>query len=105
MADIDNIRSMPFSLQAEQAILGTVIIDSEKFAEIASLKESDFYLEQHKVIYDAMFELAASSKPIDVVLVLESLQKSKKYDDADAVKNARPKYSVCIIADFPNSVS
>ena len=42
-------RQVPFSLQAEQSVLGAILIDPEKFHYVAvQLKESDLYLEQHR---------------------------------------------------------
>ena len=42
-------RQMPFSLQAEQSVLGSILIDPEKFKDIAVLLyESDFYLDLHR---------------------------------------------------------
>ena len=46
MLDNSAIRQMPYSIEAEQAILGTLITDPEKFDEIPFLKTDDFYLEQ-----------------------------------------------------------
>ncbi|MBQ0109542.1 MAG: replicative DNA helicase, partial [Clostridiales bacterium] len=48
MADFETYKQMPFSLEAEQAVLGTVIIDSEKFADIADLSSEDFYVQSHQ---------------------------------------------------------
>ena len=42
------IKKMPFSLEAEQSVLGSILIDPECFTEIATmLKSEDFYLESH----------------------------------------------------------
>ena len=86
MAEIDSIRKMPFSLEAEQAILGTVIIDSEKFVEIATLKESDFYLEQHKQIFAAMRDMFNNNRVIDPVTLIDALTQMGTYTEGDAAK-------------------
>ncbi len=86
MAELDSIRKMPFSLEAEQAILGTVIVDSEKFTEIATLKESDFYLEQHKQIFAAMREMFNISRVIDPVTLIDTLTQLGTYTEGDAAK-------------------
>ena len=57
MTELESIKKMPFSLEAEQAILGTVILDSEKFVDIATLKEEEFYLDHHKQIFSAMRDM------------------------------------------------
>ena len=86
MSELDNIRKMPFSLEAEQAILGTVIIDSEKFVEIATLKDSDFYLEQHKQIFIAMRNMFNTSRVIDPVTLIDALTQMGTYTEGDAAK-------------------
>ena len=51
----ETLRKMPFSMEAEQSVLGSIIIDPEKMREIVTgLRAEDFYLEQHARIYDAM---------------------------------------------------
>ncbi len=86
MAELDSIRKMPFSLEAEQAILGTVIVDSEKFSEIASLKEQDFYLEQHKQIFAAMRDMFSNNRVIDPVTLINALTQLGTYTEGDAAK-------------------
>ncbi len=86
MAELDSIRSMPFSLEAEQAILGTVIVDSEKFSEIATLKDNDFYLEQHKHIFGAMRDMFNESRVIDPVTLIDTLTRLGTYTEGDAAK-------------------
>lgn len=86
MADFESIRQMPFSLEAEQAILGTVIIDSERFTDIASLHEEDFYLEQHRQIFSAMREMFGKGQIIDPVTLINSLTQLGTYTEGDAAK-------------------
>lgn len=83
---LTSLKQMPYSLEAEQAILGAILTNPRLIEEVPRLKADDFYLSQHKVIFETMYDLAASSKPIDVVLILESLEKSKQYDGPDAAK-------------------
>lgn len=86
MAELDSIRKMPFSLEAEQAILGTVIIDSEKFVDVATLKEDDFYLEQHKQIFAAMRNMFNINRVIDPVTLIDALTQLGIYTEGDAAK-------------------
>ncbi len=86
MVELDNIRKMPFSLEAEQAILGTVIVDSEKFVEIATLKEDDFYLEQHQHIFAAMRDMFNNNRVIDPVTLIDTLTQLGTYTEGDAAK-------------------
>lgn len=86
MADFDSIKRMPFSLEAEQAVLGTVIVDSEKFSEIATLNEEDFYLEQHRQIFSAMREMFNNNRVIDPVTLIDALTQLGTYTEGDAAK-------------------
>ncbi len=86
MAELDSIRKMPFSLEAEQAILGTVIVDSEKFSEVATLKVDDFYLQQHKEIFSAMRDMFGASRVIDPVTLIDTLTRLGTYSEGDAAK-------------------
>ena len=87
MADVflteENLNKMPFSLEAEQSVLGAIILDPDKIREVANvIKTEDFYLEQHRAIYEAMRELFLSNNTIDVVTLIDELVKSGTYDDA-----------------------
>ena len=62
MADVflteENLNKVPFSLEAEQSVLGAIILDPDKIREVANaIHAEDFYLEQHRAIYEAMREL------------------------------------------------
>lgn len=81
--DIDSVRQVPFSIEAEQSVLGAILLDPEKIQEIASLiNPSDFYLEEHTVIYDAMRSLFFQNRSIDVVTLLDILVKQGTYDES-----------------------
>lgn len=87
MTELDTLRKMPFSIEAEQAILGSVLIDSEKLSDVLTvLKPDDFYLEQHKAIYTAMIEMFVANKSIDIVTVLSALTSLGNYTEGDAAK-------------------
>ncbi len=69
-------RRLPFSLEAEQSVLGSILIDPECFSTLPALVSSqDFYLEEHRLIYAAMQSLFLSSKSIDVVTLIDALVK------------------------------
>ena len=78
-ADISNL---PHSLEAEQSVLGAVLLDPDCLAEIAPiLKPSHFYLAQHRAIYEKMLLLFQFGKPVDFVTVLEELKNDGVYDE------------------------
>ena len=74
---------MPYALEAEQSVLGAVLIDPKCLNEIAVQMKSDyFYLPQHKKIYEAMASMFELSQTIDFVSLLEKLKKDGVYDEA-----------------------
>lgn len=80
-AELD--RRMPFSLEAEQSLLGSILIDPVCMDTIASLiTADDFYLPEHSGIFRAMQSMYLKSKSIDVVTLIEELTKSGTYDEA-----------------------
>lgn len=85
MADFD-IKQMPYSLEAEQAVLGAAICDETRMADISFLTAEDFYIEQHKLIYKEMQSMFVAAKPIDGVTLVASLVESGKYSEGDAAK-------------------
>jgi len=73
-------KKLPFSLIAEQSLLGCILVDPECFAQIADLVGADdFYLEEHRQIFVAMRELFMTSKNIDVVTLIDTLVKRGIY--------------------------
>ena len=77
----DLIRKLPFSMPAEQSLLGSVLIDPAALNEIAALiNGEDFYLGEHKQIYLAMQELFLSNREIDVVTLIDMLVTRGVYD-------------------------
>lgn len=81
--DIQLDRKMPFSLEAEQSVLGSILIDPACLDIITPIvSSSDFYLEEHQSIYTAMRHMYLESKNIDVVTLVNELVKEGVYDDA-----------------------
>ena len=79
----DISRRMPYSLEAEQSLLGSVMIDPSCMDDIAGLMTAeDFYMPEHGEIYRAMQSMYTASKNIDVVTLIEQLVQSGTYDEA-----------------------
>ena len=71
-------RNMPFSLEAEQSVLGSAFLSKYALQKICDeLSRDDFYLESHAKIYDALHELNEEGKPIDITIVTDRLEKNK----------------------------
>lgn len=75
-------RKLPFSLEAEQSVLGSILIDPECFNIIAGiLKSEDFYIDSHVQIYLAMQDLYLQNRSIDVVTLIDTLVHRGVYDE------------------------
>lgn len=74
---------MPFSLEAEQAVLGCVLMDPSCMPQVLMhLRPEYFYLPQHKEIFSLMVSLDAVGNKIDPLIMLEGLKNSNVYDEA-----------------------
>lgn len=72
---------LPNSLEAEQALLGCVLLDNDAQMEIfAKLYPDDFYTESHKNIYDSMLKIYNKSIPVDFVTLTNQLEVEKKLE-------------------------
>jgi replicative DNA helicase len=70
-------RLPPQSIEAEQSVLGAVLIDRDTMIEVADfLKPEDFYRQAHGRIYAAMLDLSERREPIDIVTVSEALERT-----------------------------
>ena len=82
MAENSLARKLPFALDAEQSVLGSILIDPESFATVQEIiKSDDFYLDEHMQIYLAMLELYQKSREIDVVTLIDTLVHRGVYDE------------------------
>ena len=76
-------RILPHSIEAEQAVLGCVLID-ENEAQINildQLKENDFYSGAHRTIFNAMYQLYRENKPVDFITLTSKLEEFKSLND------------------------
>jgi len=72
-------RMPPQNVEAEQSVLGSLLLDKEAMIKIADIiTSSDFYREDHRIIYEAMITLFDKRAPIDVLTLTEELEKKKK---------------------------
>ncbi len=77
------VKIPPHSVEAEQSVLGGLMLDSRALDQIADrLHENDFYRNEHKLIYRSMARLVEQSKPIDVLTVSEALREMHELDQA-----------------------
>jgi len=76
-------RLPPQSIEAEQSVLGALLIDRDAVIEVADfLRPADFYRQAHGAIYEAVLGLYERREPVDIVTVSESLERRDQLDQA-----------------------
>ena len=81
--EVARLRVPPHSTEAEQSVLGGLLLDNLAWDRAADLlNASDFYRHEHRLIYQAISSLIAGSKPADVITVFEALQSLGKAEDS-----------------------
>jgi replicative DNA helicase len=79
---LDIIKLPPHSVEAEQSVLGGLLLDNSAWDRIADLiSEQDFYRYDHKLIYRHITKLIEASRPADVITVAESIERSGEIAD------------------------
>ncbi len=78
---------MPHNLEAEQALLGCILLDTRVQVEVASfIKENDFFAESHKYIFNAMEEIIKQNMPVDMVTLTDALEKAGTLEQAGGIQ-------------------
>ena len=84
MEDINRIP--PHSVESEQSILGSIILDKEAIITVAeTIQPMDFYKEAHKIIYESMLKLNSNNEPIDLITLIEELRKDGHLDSIGGI--------------------
>ena len=87
MDSVNLMRQMPVSIEAEQALLGSIIVSPDAFDKVGGLISSeDFYLDEHKHIYTALLKMYGQNKTIDVVTLVNALVENGDRDEAGGVQ-------------------
>lgn len=85
-AKSENFKIPPHSLEAEQAVLGGLMLDNGAWDQIADrVNEDDFYLYDHRIIFRAVTELADRNQPFDVVTLSDRLEQRKELSDTSVL--------------------
>jgi len=80
---LEAVKTPPYSLEAEQAVLGGLMLDHQAYDRVSSiLQAEDFYQPEHRLIFEMMMQLAAAQKPFDVLTVQERLKSTKNLEKA-----------------------
>ena len=76
------LRQMPHSTEAEQSVLGSILIDARCMPEVIELlKPEDFYLRQNREIYETIYSMFNFSLTIDPITVLDRMKQNGVYDE------------------------
>ncbi len=85
--DVAKLRVPPQSIEAEQSVLGGLLLDNGAWDRAADVvTEADFYRFEHKIIFGAIGALIGASKPADVITVYEHLQMAGKAADSGGLQ-------------------
>jgi len=77
----DLIKKPPYSLEAEQAIIGGLLLDNQAWDKVQDkLCEDDFYRTEHRLLFRVIQELSAKHQPFDVITLLNGLQLREELD-------------------------
>src|SRR3977135_4486802 len=80
--DVARLRIPPHSIEAEQSVLGGLLLDNGAWDRTGDLlTESDFYRYEHRLIYTAIEGLVNATRPADVITVFDQLQSIGKADE------------------------
>ena len=76
-------KQMPQSMEAEQAVLGSILIDSRCLTDVIGIvRPEDFYLKQNREIYETIYTMFNFSQTIDPVTVLDKMRELGYYHAA-----------------------
>lgn len=83
---VDSLRIPPHSIEAEQSVLGGLLLDNSAWDKIADfVNPEDFYRYDHRLIFQHIARLISGSRPADVITVFESLSSANKADEIGGI--------------------
>ena len=79
---LDALKVPPHSIEAEQSVIGGLLLDNAAWDRIADvMSHGDFYRYDHRIIYEAIGKLIATTRPADVITVYEALANTGKAEE------------------------
>ncbi len=81
-------QSLPYSLEAEQSVLGSLLIDPEKLPDVMNIIKTPavFYTRAHQDLYGLMLRMFSESRPIDFVTLLEEAGRAGVFENEETAK-------------------
>ncbi|OJI57205.1 replicative DNA helicase [Vibrio vulnificus] len=107
-SQVDAIKVPPHSLEAEQSVLGGLLLDNERWDTVAErVVSKDFYSRPHRLIFDAIKSILEEKKPLDLITLSEHLERREQLEDvggfaylADLAKNTPSAANINAYADI-----
>lgn len=97
----DKYSALPYNLEAEQSILGCILVDQEiQLETVSDLAENDFYTESHKLIINAMKDIVRANQPIDIVTLSDQMEKNGTLSKAGGMD-----YIATLVQNMPSSAN
>lgn len=94
------IKTTPANVEAEQAVLGSLLIDPDAIVKVAStLRDADFYREPHQWIYKALLSLHERREPADFVTLVDALERTEQLEEIGG-----PAYITQLINSTPTAI-
>lgn len=83
---MDNLKVPPYSLEAEQSVLGSMLLSKDAiFVAAERLKSEDFYKESHRKVFEVLVELNENREPADLITVSEALRSKKLLEQVGGI--------------------
>ena len=84
----DKLKLPPYSIEAEQSVLGGLMIDNNTWEEVADqIMGEDFYRRDHRLIFEAIATLAEKDQPLDVITLSEWLEQQKELENVGGLSS------------------
>src|ERR1700712_1293145 len=101
MSDFDvPVKSIPANLEAERAVLGSLMIDPDAIIKVANfLRPEDFFRERHSWLYEAMLALNEKREPLDFVTIVDELERRNQLEEIGG-----PAYLTDLISTTPTAM-
>ncbi|TKE93661.1 replicative DNA helicase [Vibrio kanaloae] len=105
---VDAIKVPPHSLEAEQSVIGGLLLDNERWDTVAEkVVSKDFYSRPHRLIFEAVKDILEESSPLDLITLSEHLELREQLEDvggfaylADLAKNTPSAANINAYADI-----
>ena len=109
-AKTQQLKVPPHSFEAEQSVLGGLMLDNEAWDRVAErVIDKDFYSRPHRLIFQAMTRLSNAGNPIDLITLQEELERSEQLEESGGfaylVEIAKNTPSAANINAYPNGAA